>query len=253
VTEPVRLQKAISTAGLMSRRAAEDLIRQGRVAVDGRPAVLGDRADPEVAVITIDGHRIPVAPGRVTYLVFKPLGVISTADDPQGRRTVVDLVPSQPRVWPVGRLDGDSEGLLLLSNDGELTNLVTHPRHGITKTYTALVEGDVGPKTVRRLVEGVRLDDGPASARSAKVLDRSRGRTLVEVVMTEGRNREVRRMFEAVGHPVERLARVAIGSLRDPGLKPGAWRILDVREVAALYRQAEVDDQPDGGRRGHES
>lgn len=244
MSEPVRLQKAISAAGLMSRRAAEDLIRRGRVAVDGRTAVLGDRADPETSVITIDGRRIPIAPGRVTYLLFKPPGVISTADDPEGRPTVVDLVPPEPRVWPVGRLDGDSEGLLLLSNDGELTNLVTHPRHGVTKTYTALVDGEVGPKTLRRLVGGVRLDDGPASARSAKVLDRSRGRTLVELVMTEGRNREVRRLLEAVGHQVERLVRIAIGTLRDPTLKPGTWRVLDIHEVASLYRQASSTDDP---------
>lgn len=232
----VRLQKAISTAGLMSRRAAEDLIREGRVTVDGVVAKLGDRCDPETSVVLVDGARIPVAPGRVTYLLFKPLGVVSTADDPQGRQTVVDLVPPEPRVWPVGRLDADSEGLLLVSNDGDLTHHVTHPSNGVTKTYLAEVEGNPGKKAIRTLEEGVELDDGPARALSARRIDVSGNRALVELVMGEGRNREVRRMFQAVGYPVTRLVRTAIGPIVDRALAPGTWRELSPSEVAALYR-----------------
>lgn len=235
MSEPVKVHKAISDAGLMSRRAAEDLIRQGRVTVDGRTVTLGERVDPEVAVVEVDGHRIPVAPGRVTYLLNKPLGVISTAVDTHGRPTVVDLVPGEPRVWPVGRLDADSEGLILMSNDGELTNRVTHPSHGVTKTYTVLVTGQAGAAVTRRLVDGVDLDDGPARAVSARILDRRSQATLLEIVLNEGRNREIRRMCGVVGHPVERLVRTAIGGIRDRRLRPGEWRLLEPKEVAELY------------------
>ncbi len=232
----VRLQKAISAAGLMSRRAAEDLIRSGRVTVDGRVAVLGDRCDPEHADVRVDGARLPVAPGRVTYLLSKPPGVVSTTDDPHGRRTVIDLVPPEPRVWPVGRLDVDSEGLILVSNDGELTNLVTHPSHGVPKTYLALVEGNPGRGALRRLEEGVELDDGPARAVAARRVDVSGSRGLVEIVMNEGRNREVRRMCDTIGHPVVRLVRTAIGPISDRSLAPGEWRLLLPAEVADVYR-----------------
>ncbi|MFP5332758.1 MAG: pseudouridine synthase [Acidimicrobiia bacterium] len=232
----VRIQKAISAAGLMSRRAAEDLIRAGRVTVDGRVAVLGDRCDPETSVVAVDGARLPVAPGRVTYLVSKPVGVVSTADDPQGRTTVVDLVPAEPRVWPVGRLDADSEGLILVSNDGDLTHHVTHPSNGVTKTYLAEVEGNPGRRVLRQLEEGVELDDGPARALSVRRIDVIGGRGLIEVVMGEGRNREVRRMCDAVGHPVRRLVRTAIGPISDRTLAPGTWRLLTPAEVASLYR-----------------
>lgn len=231
----MRIQKALSRAGLMSRRRAEELLAAGRITVNGRVAGLGDRVDPEAERLEVDGHRVPVAPGLVTYLLAKPRGVISTADDPEGRATVVDLVPAEPRVWPVGRLDADSEGLLLLSNDGELTNRVTHPSFGVTKTYVALVDGSVGKQALRRLTSGVELEDGTAAAEQARIVDRSRGRTLVELVMTEGRNREVRRMLDAVGHPVRRLTRTAIGPIRDPDLDPGSWRHLTPEEVSALY------------------
>src|SRR5690606_34590807 len=141
--------------------------------------------------------RIPIQPGRVTYLVYKPSGTISTASDPQGRPTVTELVPSEPRVYPVGRLDADSEGLLLLTNDGDLAELVMHPRHGITRTYMVMVDGRPGP-WVGELTSGVELDDGPAAALSARVVDSHGGRTLIEMVMGEGRNREIRRMAAAV-------------------------------------------------------
>jgi 23S rRNA pseudouridine2605 synthase len=235
VSDPIKVHKAISDAGLMSRRAAEALIREGRVTVDGRGVTLGQRVDPETAVVEVDGKRIPVAPGKVTYLVNKPLGVISTAADPQGRTTLIDLVPREPRVVPVGRLDADSEGLILVSNDGELTHRVTHPSFGVTKTYTALVTGQIGTAALRSLTEGVVLDDGPANALSARILDRRDRTTMIEIVLGEGRNREVRRMCDEIGYPVERLVRTAIGSIRDRTLKPGEWRLLEPAEVAGLY------------------
>jgi 23S rRNA pseudouridine2605 synthase len=235
--ERPKLQKAIAHSGLMSRRAAEELIAQGRVTVDGRPARIGQRVDPETQEVAVDGKPIPIRPGLVWYLLYKPVGVISTADDPQGRRTVVDLVPSEPRVYPVGRLDADSEGLIVLTNDGRLANYLTHPRYGVEKTYLVLVEGRPG-KWVDQLTEGVDLDDGMAAARRARVVDTLKGRTLVEIVMTEGRKREIRRMCSALGHEVVRLVRTAIGPISDRQLKPGTWRHLEPEEVAALYAAA---------------
>ncbi len=206
--------------------------------VDGVPAHLGQKVDPETAKVEIDGIPLPIKPGLVHYLVYKPTGVISTADDPQGRPTVVQFVPDDTRVYPVGRLDVESEGLLIVTNDGDLTAIVTHPRHGVTKTYLARVTGHPGKSVVGQLVTGVDLDDGPASAVSARVIDRSSDSTLVEVVLGEGRNREVRRMFSALGHEVEALVRTAIGPIRDPGLLPGTWRHLSTDEVRALYGAA---------------
>lgn len=233
-----KLQKAIAHSGLMSRRAAEELIVQGRVTVDGRRARIGERVDPRRQKVAVDGKLIPVRPDLVTYLLYKPVGVISTAEDPQGRRTVVDLVPAEPRVYPVGRLDADSEGLILLTNDGTLADLVMHPRYGIDKTYLVLVEGSPGP-WVQQLVEGVTLDDGPAAARSARVVDTVKGRTMIEMVMGEGRNREIRRMCAAVDHPVVRLVRTAVGPIRDRNLAAGSWRRLSPDEIARLYATAE--------------
>lgn len=235
--ERPKLQKAIAHSGLMSRRAAEELIAQGRVTVDGRPARIGQRVDPETQEVAVDGKPIPIRPGLVWYLLYKPVGVISTADDPQGRRTVVDLVPSEPRVYPVGRLDADSEGLIVLTNDGRLANYLTHPRYGVEKTYLVLVEGRPG-KWVDQLTEGVELDDGMAAARRARVVDTLKGRTMVEIVMIEGRKREIRRMCSALGHEVVRLVRTAIGPISDRQLKPGTWRHLEPEEVAALYAAA---------------
>lgn len=206
--------------------------------VNGAVAHVGQKVDPEVDRVEIDGIPLPVKPGLVHYLVYKPTGIISSADDPQGRPIVTELVPADPRVFPVGRLDEASEGLLILTNDGELAHRLTHPRFGVGKTYTVLVSGVPASGALRRLTEGVDLDDGPARALRAKVLDRHGDRALVEVVMGEGRKREVRRMCAAVGHPVERLVRTAIGPLRDPHLSPGTWRLLTVEEVRSLYEAA---------------
>jgi 23S rRNA pseudouridine2605 synthase len=236
VAERIRIQKAIAKAGLMSRRAAEEAMVSGRVHLNGSPVRLGDRVDPDKDILTLDGAPIPLAAGLETHLLYKPVGVISTADDPQGRRTVVDLVRSGQRLYPVGRLDADSEGLILVSNDGELTNRVTHPRYGITKKYLVEVNGHPTPATVRQLVDGVELDDGTARAESARLVDSAPGRSLVEMVMIEGRNREVRRMMDAIGHEVTRLVRTAIGPLTDPQLRPGESRRLDAGEIQSLLR-----------------
>jgi len=225
-------------SGIASRRSAEDMIRDGRVTVDGAPAHLGQKIDTGTAIVEVDGIRLPVRPDLVYLLLYKPQGVISTAADPQGRTTVVDLVGHDTRIYPVGRLDADSEGLLLLTNDGDLTERVTHPRYGVTKTYLARVEGHPGPAAMRFLADGVDLDDGPAAAVSARVIDRSGPETLVEMVMAEGRKREVRRMLEAVGHPVNRLVRTAIGPITDRDLAPGTWRTLTLDEVRRLYAAA---------------
>ena len=228
----------IARSGLCSRRRAEELIAQGRVSVDGETAHVAQQVDPSSARVQVDGVALPVAPDLVHYLVYKPVGVISTADDPQQRDTVVSMVPTDRRVYPVGRLDADSEGLLILTNDGALTALLTHPRYGVTKTYVALVAGSPSDDVLRRLRSGVQLDDGPAHALAAKVLDTHGDAGLIEIVMGEGRKREVRRMMEAVGHPVRRLVRTAIGPLRDADLAAGSWRRLTIHEVRSLYDAA---------------
>ena len=222
----------------MSRRRAEEAIRAGRVTVNGRIAVLGDRADVTESVIAIDGSPLPLRPDLAYVLLNKPSGVVSTASDPQGRPTVVELVAATTRLYPVGRLDVDSTGLLLLTNDGTLANLVTHPRDEVEKVYVAVVAGTPGSAVIRQLVSGVDLDDGPARAKRARVTTRHRDRTLVEMVMTEGRKREVRRMLAAVDHPVEQLTRVAIGPVRDAGLSPGQYRDLTIEEIQSLYAAA---------------
>ena len=238
---PERLQKVIARSGLASRRRAEELIAAGRVTVDGTPAHLGQKVDPSVVRVTVDKVPLPVAPDLVYYLVHKPEGVVSTASEPGSRRAVVELVPDHPAVFPVGRLDADSTGLLVLTNDGELTNLVTHPRHHVTKTYLALVDGVPTKNALSRLVTGVVLDDGPASALSARLIDKSGQRAHVEVILGEGRNRQVRRMLEAIGHRVVTLHRSAVGPIRDRELQRGKWRTLTVEEVRALYAAAGAD------------
>ena len=232
--EGERLQKVLARAGLGSRRVCEELIEAGRVTVDGEVAVLGRRVDPERARVAVDGVPIGVRPDLVHYLLNKPAGVVTTAADPQGRPTVVQLVPAEPRVFPVGRLDADTEGLLLLTNDGDLAHRLTHPSFGVDKEYLVAIEGRPTRAAVRRLREGVDLEDGrTAPARVAQV-----GPSLLRITIHEGRNRQVRRMCEAVGHPVTRLVRTRIGPLADRRLPPGAWRRLDVDEVRALERAA---------------
>lgn len=214
---------------------------EGRVTVGGEVAVLGRRVDPDVDRVEVDGVPISIRPGLVHYLLNKPAGVVTTADDPQGRPTVLGLVPAQPRVHPVGRLDLDTEGLLVVTNDGDLTFRLTHPRFGVDKEYLAEVEGHPKPGAVRALREGVELADGrTAPARVALV-----GPSALRIVIHEGRNRQVRRMCAAVGHPVRRLIRTRFGPIADRSLAPGSWRPLGPAEVRALETAAAAGEAPE--------
>jgi 23S rRNA pseudouridine2605 synthase len=244
--EGERLQKVLARAGFGSRRAAEALISDGRVTVDGTVARLGQRIDPRHERVEVDGVPVSVRDDVVYYLLNKPRRVVTTAHDPEGRATAVGLVPSEPRVFPVGRLDYDTEGLLVLTNDGELAQLVTHPRHGIEKAYLAEVSGVPSRAAVRALREGVALDDGPTAPARVRVLQRRGQNAALEIVVHEGRNRIVRRMCEAVGHPVQRLVRTRVGPITDRRLAPGEWRVLRPREVRALYGAATASPSPRG-------
>jgi 23S rRNA pseudouridine2605 synthase len=240
LSEGERLQKVLARIGLGSRRVCEGLIVERRITVNGEVPVLGRRIDPNVDEVELDGVPLPVLPGLVHYLLNKPAGVVTTAEDTHGRPTVVSLVPDDPRVFPVGRLDMDSEGLLILTNDGRLTHRLTHPSFGVPKEYLVEVEGEPSPGDVRRLREGVDLEDGPtAPARVAVVAP-----SLLRIVIHEGRNRQIRRMAEAVGHPVVRLVRTRIGPLTDPTLQPGFWRPLTIDEVRGLAAAALPTDEP---------
>jgi 23S rRNA pseudouridine2605 synthase len=237
-----RLQKVLATRGYGSRRVCEELIAAGRVQVNGDVAQLGRRVKTDRDRIEVDGVDVGVRPGLVYYLLNKPAGVLSTSSDTHRRPTVVELVPDEPRVFSVGRLDADTEGLLLLTNDGELANHIAHPRHGIDKEYLAEVDGGtVSAGALRSLRDGVQLDDGVTSP--AKVSQPAPG--VLRITIHEGRNRQVRRMCEAVGHRVTRLVRVRIGPLRDSALAPGEWRHLDIAELVELRAAVGV---PPGGR-----
>ncbi len=230
-TSGERLQKVLARAGQGSRRVCEELIAEGRVTVNGEVAILGRRVDVATARVEVDGILLPVAPDLVYYLLNKPGGVIATSVDPHGRPTVMDLVPDEPRVFSVGRLDQDTEGLLILTNDGALAQLLAHPSHGVDKEYVVEVEGGTpAPGALRRLRQGVELHDGPTAPAAVGVLAPG----VLRIVIHEGKNRQVRRMCDAIGHPVRRLVRTRIGSLRDTGLAPGQWRPLAAPEVRAL-------------------
>jgi 23S rRNA pseudouridine2605 synthase len=231
-----RIQKVLARAGVASRRAVEEMVGAGRIRVNGRVARLGQRVDPTKDTVEVDGSYVPLDPDLVYYLLNKPVGVVTTASDPQGRPTVLDIVDLDRRVWPVGRLDIDSEGLLVLTNDGDLTNLLTHPSTGVPKTYVAEVSGAVPGRILRRLARGMELEDGATAPAAVGIVDRTAASTLIEITISEGRNRQVRRMFESAGHPVLRLARVAVGPVTLGRLKPGRFRRLSAAEVGALYR-----------------
>lgn len=215
----------------------EQLIVEGRVSLNGTAAVLGDRAEPGRDVVEVDGLPVNLDPNVRYYALHKPPGVVTTMRDPQGRTDIRRFLPSEgPRVFPVGRLDRDSEGLLLLTNDGELANKLMHPRFGVEKEYLAEVEGVPTERHAARLKRGATLDDGPARAKDARVAGRAAGRGAIRVVMTEGRKREVRRLLAAVGLPVTRLIRLRVGPVRLGRLPPGAIRPLTHDEVLALRR-----------------
>jgi len=232
----------MARAGLGSRRVCEDLIAEGRVRVNGREIELGARVLP-ADEIAVDGAVISTKVDGVTYLLNKPTGVVTTAEDTHDRPTVVSLVPSEPRVFPVGRLDLDTEGLLLLTNDGEMAHRLTHPSFGIEKEYLVHVRGRPGRAALRQLREGVELEDGATSPAKASVIAPG----LLRLTIHEGRNRQVRRMCEAVGHPVVRLARSRIGPISDSRLAPGQWRELEQSELLDLQRavtSADVTPEP---------
>lgn len=232
--EEERLQKVLARCGFGSRRQCEELITEGRVTVNGEPARLGHRVDAERDEVQVDGIGIGIRPGLVHYLLNKPAGVVTTAADTHGRPTVIGLVPDEPRVHPVGRLDMDSEGLLILTNDGSLTHRLTHPSFEVTKEYLVQVEGTPSRAALRSLREGIELDDGMTAP--AKVSMPTPG--LLRIIIHEGRNRQVRRMCDAIGHPVVRLVRTRIGPIGDSDLGPGEFRKLDVDEVRSLERAA---------------
>jgi 23S rRNA pseudouridine2605 synthase len=236
-----RLQKVLAAAGVGSRRACEDLIFRRRVTVNGRVAQLGDKVDPATAEIHVDGERV-VTDTRLVYLAMnKPRGVVSTMADEKGRAAIADFLGAlEQRVYHVGRLDADSEGLLLLTNDGTLAHRLMHPSYGVAKTYLCEVAGPLPRSVGRRLLAGVDLEDGPARADTFKVVD-TMGRTAqVEITLHEGRKHIVRRLFDAVEHPVSRLVRTAIGPIRLGDLRPGRTRRLTNAEIAALFRA--IDD-----------
>jgi 23S rRNA pseudouridine2605 synthase len=225
-----RLQKVLASTGWGSRRVCEELIAEGRVTVNGEVAVLGRRVDAEHDLIEVDGGPVGIRPGLVYYLLNKPPGVVTTAKDTHGRKTVVDLVPREPRVFPVGRLDADTEGLLLLTNDGDITHRITHPSHGVEKEYLVHVRGRVTPGELRLLRDGIELDDGVTAP--AQASQPTPG--VLRLTIHEGRNRQVRRMCEAIGHPVLRLVRTRIGPITDRSLRPGDWRELSTAERRSL-------------------
>jgi 23S rRNA pseudouridine2605 synthase len=230
-----RLQKVLARAGFGSRRGCEELIRQGRVFVNGQVAELGQRADPERHRITVDGKLVRARHSFTYIVLYKPQGVLSAERDDSGRhRTVRDLVTLPGRLYPVGRLDLDSEGLILLTNDGELTNLLTHPRYEHSKEYHVDVEGHPSEKTLERWRRGVHLDDRRTAPAEVSVISRKKDHTQLRVVLREGRKRQIRRAATKLGHPVRRLVRVRIGPVQLGDLAPGQWRSLSNRELSQL-------------------
>jgi len=233
-----RLQRSLARAGFGSRRACEELIVAGRVQINGKPATLGDRVDPSKDEVRVDGARINVDPALRTFALHKPRGVTTTMRDAHAERDLTHLLPKSVHVFPVGRLDRDTEGLLLLTNDGELAHRLTHPRFEIQKEYLAEIDRPPSNRQLSRLKRGVELEDGIARAIEARSAGGTKGRGGVRLVMVEGRKREVRRMLDAIGLPVRRLVRVRIGPIRLGRLRAGELRELDAEDERALYRAA---------------
>ena len=242
----VRLQKLLAQSGVASRRKCEELMLDGLVEVDGEVVTrLGTKVDPRTAVIRVDGRRLPPMSAHVYLVLNKPRGVVSTMSDPEGRPTLADLVADRPeRLFHVGRLDTDTSGLILLTNDGDFAHRMAHPSHEVDKTYVAEVEGEVSRATLQLLRDGVTLDDGPVQVSVAKLVEAgrgaARGRSIVELVIHEGRNRIVRRLLEQVGHPVRRLTRTRFGPVDLTGLRPGELRHLATDELGALLDSAQL-------------
>lgn len=233
----IRLQKVLAAAGMGSRRACEELIEEGRVSVDGETVLeQGKRVDPESVVIRVDGMRVTTSTHQVYFALNKPRGMVSAMSDPEGRPSVGDLVRDRKeRLFHVGRLDADTEGLLLLTNDGELAHRLAHPSYGVAKTYLAEIIGPVARDVGKRLRAGVLLDDGPVKVDAFRLVDSVGNKVLVELVLHEGRKHVVRRLLGEVGHPVQHLVRTAVGPVQLGNQRPGKLRPLSTQEVAALY------------------
>ncbi|WP_369295678.1 pseudouridine synthase [Acutalibacter sp.] len=230
-----RLQKLLAQAGAASRRKAEELILQGRVAVNGRPAKLGDSADPQKDQIALDGQRLRLEGEKLYLALHKPRGFVTTMEDERGRRCVAQLVADVPgRVYPVGRLDKDSEGLLIMTNDGAFANAVAHPKSHVAKTYRVTLRPGVNEEQLVQISTGILIDGKMTAPAKARVLEQQQGRAVVEIVLYEGRNREIRKMCEALGLEVARLKRTAVGPVRLAMLPQGRWRELSKEEVKAL-------------------
>jgi 23S rRNA pseudouridine2605 synthase len=234
-----RLHKVMAEAGVASRRQCEEMIRDGQVRVNGHiPETFPVLVDLETDRVTVNGRLMRFAP-KVYYLLYKPKNVICTNADPQGRTRAVDLLGKMPwRVYPIGRLDADSKGLIILTNDGELTNLLTHPRYGVMKTYSVEIDGTMGEEEIARLKKGIRLSEGKASAEKIEVTNRGRWRTRLEITLREGQNRQIRRMLAHLGHKVQDLTRIRLGPLTLKGLQPGMYRTLSKVEVEKLFHTA---------------
>lgn len=234
-TEKIRLQKYLAQCGVASRRKAEEYIRDGKVRVNGLIVTeLGVKVSPDDRV-EVDGKPVKPENNKVYILLHKPRGYVTTVSDPEGRKTVLELVQGiNERVYPVGRLDYDTSGLLLLTNDGDFANLLMHPRHEILKVYIATVKGKPTDEAIERLKTGVRIDDYVTAPAFVKVLNYYENKTKLEITVHEGRNRQIRKMCEKIGHPVIRLKRIAYGNLELGGLKPGEWRFLTDKEVKQL-------------------
>ena len=236
-----RIQKVLAEQGVCSRRAAEQLIRDGRVQLNGRPVGLGDKMDTERDIVSVDGQRVfvPRKTEKYYYMLHKPRGYLTTTSDDRGRKTVMELMDDVPvRVFPVGRLDKDSEGLLILTNDGEFANLMMHPSHGVSKLYRVTVRPHASEEQIIQLTDGVVLDDG-TKTRPAVIRVVTDERTVLEMTIREGKNRQIRRMCEAVGLDVIRLRRTALGAVRLGMLQPGRYRELTQQEVKALRTAAQ--------------
>lgn len=236
----VRLQKLLATSGVASRRKCEELMLAGEVEVDGEVVTrLGTKVDPTSAVVRVSGKRLPPVSPHVYLVLNKPRGVVSTMSDPEGRPTLSEYVADRPeRLFHVGRLDTDTDGLILLTNDGDFAQRLAHPSYEVEKTYVAEVKGGVDKATVRTLLAGVTLEDGPVEVRRARVVSSTPDRGIVELVIHEGRNRIVRRLLAEIGHPVQRLTRTAIGPVRVGSLRTGSLRELSADEVGALLDTA---------------
>ena len=238
----IRLQKLLAMSNVASRRKCEELMLAGLVEVDGEVVTrLGTKVDPRTAVIRVDGKRLPPISEKVYLVLNKPRGVVSTMSDPEGRRNLGDLVADRPeRLFHVGRLDTDTSGLIMLTNDGDFAQRMAHPSYEVDKTYVAEVEGELYPRTIKQLLEGVTLDDGPVTVRSARIVEKSPAKSIVELVIHEGRNRIVRRLLDHVGHPVRRLTRTAIGPVVLGRLKSGDMRDLTLDELGELLDRASL-------------